>query len=44
MRRRREELLADKSYVDGILARGAERANEVANDVMRRVRRAVGLT
>lgn len=43
MRKRRAELLADKSYIDKILARGAERANEVADSVMRRVREAVGL-
>ena len=43
MRKRREELLADKSYVDELLVRGAERANEVANEVMARVRAAVGL-
>src|ERR1700730_6474959 len=43
MRKRREELLADKLYVDKVLVRGARRANEVANDVMTRVRAAVGL-
>ena len=43
MRKRREELLADKLYVDNVLARGARRANEVADDVMTRVRGAVGL-
>ncbi len=43
MRKRREEILADKLYVDNVLVRGARRANEVANDVMRRVRGAVGL-
>jgi len=43
MRQRREELLADKLYVDDILVRGARRANEVANDVMTRVRAAIGL-
>src|SRR5437667_1765789 len=43
MRKRREEILADKSYVDSILTRGARHANEVANDVMTRVRGAVGL-
>jgi tryptophanyl-tRNA synthetase len=44
MRKRREEILADKSYIDNVLARGAQRANEIANQVMRRVRSAVGLT
>jgi len=43
MRKRREEILADKLYVDSVLVRGARRANEVANDVMTRVRGAVGL-
>jgi tryptophanyl-tRNA synthetase len=43
MRKRREELLADKLYVDELLVRGARRANEVANEVMTRVRAAVGL-
>jgi len=43
MRKRRKEILADKSYVDSVLIRGAMRANEVANQVMQRVRSAVGL-
>ena len=43
MRKRREELLADRSYIDGVLKRGAEQANEVAHKVMKRVRDAVGL-
>jgi tryptophanyl-tRNA synthetase len=43
MRKRREEILKDKSYVDDVLARGAMRANEIANQVMNRVRKAVGL-
>ena len=43
MRKRREELVADQSYIDTILTRGAERANKVANQVMQRVRNAVGL-
>jgi tryptophanyl-tRNA synthetase len=43
MRKRREELLADKLYVDDILGHGAKRANEVADEVMTRVRAAVGL-
>ena len=43
MRKRREEILADKTYIDNVLERGAERANEVANQVMQRVRAAVGL-
>jgi tryptophanyl-tRNA synthetase len=43
MRKRREEILTDKSYIDNVLARGAKRANQVANQVMQRVRGAVGL-
>ena len=43
MRKRREELLADKLYIDNVLVRGARRANQVADDVMTRVRAAVGL-
>jgi tryptophanyl-tRNA synthetase len=43
MRKRREEILADKLYIDNVLVRGAQRANEVADDVMTRVRAAVGL-
>jgi tryptophanyl-tRNA synthetase len=43
MRKRREEILADKSYIDSVLSRGARRANEIADRVMKRVRVAVGL-
>jgi tryptophanyl-tRNA synthetase len=43
MRKRREEILKDKSYIDNVLARGAKRADEIADQVMDRVRRAVGL-
>src|SRR6476620_11235149 len=43
MRKRREEILKDKSYIDDVLAHGATSANEIANQVMDRVRRAVGL-
>jgi len=43
MRKRRAEILADKSYIDNALARGAKRANEVADVVMERVRAAIGL-
>jgi tryptophanyl-tRNA synthetase len=42
-RKRREQILADKLYIDNVLVRGAKRANEVADDVMTRVRAAVGL-
>src|SRR5213082_2539312 len=43
MRKRREEILRDKSYIDNVLAHGAKRANGIANQVMERVRAAVGL-
>ena len=43
MRKRREEILADKSYIDSVLKKGATRANEIAGQVMERVREAVGL-
>jgi len=43
MRKRRAEILADKSYIDNVLTRGAQRANEIADRVMKRVRSAVGL-
>ena len=43
MRKRREEILADKSYIDSVLEKGATRANEIADQVMHRVREAVGL-
>jgi tryptophanyl-tRNA synthetase len=43
MRRRRQEILADKSYIDGVLSKGASRANEIADQIMKRVREAVGL-
>ena len=43
MRKRREEILADKAYIDNVLARGAKRAKQVADVVMERVRAAIGL-
>jgi tryptophanyl-tRNA synthetase len=43
MRKRREEILTDKSYIDDVLSHGARRANEIANQVMDRVRKGVGL-
>jgi len=42
-RARREEILADPGFVDRVLADGAERAREVSQSVMKRVRAAVGL-
>jgi tryptophanyl-tRNA synthetase len=43
MRKHRTEILADPRYVDDVLERGAQRANAVADKVMARVRKAVGL-
>jgi tryptophanyl-tRNA synthetase len=43
MRKRREEILREKSYIDQVLANGAKRANEIADRVMEHVRKAVGL-
>ena len=42
MRARREEILAEKSYVDDVLAHGARQARAAASHVMHRVRSAVG--
>lgn len=43
MRQRRQEILADPGYVDQVLAEGREKANAIADGVMARVRKAVGL-
>ena len=43
MRQRRTEILADKTYIDNVLTRSAERANKIADQVLTRVRKAVGL-
>lgn len=43
MRARREELLANPEYVDGLLAQGAERARAVAQGTIERVWQATGL-
>jgi tryptophanyl-tRNA synthetase len=43
MRERRAEILANPQQVDHVLEQGAERANNAANKVMKRVRDAVGL-
>ena len=43
MRKRREEIQRDKSYIDDVLAKGAKQANQIADQVMTRVRKAVGL-
>ena len=43
MREKRAAILADPAFVDGVLREGAARANAIADGVMKRVRRAVGL-
>ncbi len=43
MRQKREQILAQPDYIDDVLAKGAERANAIAGNVMQRVRAAVGL-
>jgi len=43
MRKRRAEIAAEPAYVEEVLAKGAVRANELANQVLHRVRKAVGL-
>ena len=43
MRQRRAEILAQPDYIDNVLAEGAQRANQIADGVMCRVREAVGL-
>jgi len=43
MRARRHELLRDPGYVDSVLKEGAQRANNIANHTLERVRKAVGL-
>ena len=43
MRARRAEILAEKNYLDDVLAHGARQARAAASHVMHRVRSAVGL-
>ncbi len=43
MRTRREEILAEKGYVDDVLAHGARQARAAAGHVMHRVREAIGM-
>ena len=43
MRKRREELAKDPGYIQSVLKKGAEKANEVAAKTLDEVRRAVGL-
>lgn len=44
IRARREDIAADPSYVDAILARGNQRANEVAEATLAEVREKMGMT
>ncbi|MCB1079087.1 MAG: tryptophan--tRNA ligase, partial [Verrucomicrobiae bacterium] len=43
MRQRREALVADPAYVEGVLETGAQRARAKAREVLERVRQATGL-
>ena len=43
MRQRRAGIMADPSYIDTVLEKGARRANDVADGVVARVRNAIGL-
>ena len=43
MRARRAEIEAQPDYIDEVLAEGARRVNAIADEVMTRVRAAVGL-
>lgn len=43
LRARRQELLRDPGYVDAVLQEGAKKANIIAHQVLKRVRKAVGL-
>ena len=43
MRAKRAELVKNLDYVHEVLRKGAERANAVADETMRKVREAVGL-
>lgn len=42
MRERRDEIIADKNYVDDVLNEGAKKARETGKEVIERVRSAVG--
>jgi|ERR1700677_1588385 len=43
MRKRRAEIAADPKYIDEVLVRGSEMANDLASKTLQRVRTAVGL-
>ncbi|MBL4576590.1 MAG: tryptophan--tRNA ligase, partial [Opitutaceae bacterium] len=42
-RKRRDELVADPAFVEGVLAESARKAREVATGVLKRARRACGI-
>ncbi len=42
-RKRRNELSADKSYINEIRIKGAQKAREVGSQVLQKVRKAVGV-
>lgn len=42
-RQRYEALMSDRAYVDGVLAQGAEKARVIGGEMMRKIRRAVGV-
>jgi tryptophanyl-tRNA synthetase len=44
MRARRADIMADLSYVDDVLAKGAERARSAASETMKHVRRALQIS
>ena len=43
IRARREELLSDPTYIHDVLAEGNARANEIANETLDQVRKAMGM-
>jgi tryptophanyl-tRNA synthetase len=43
LRRRRQELLTDPRYLDGVLLDGTAQANAIANETLDRVRKAMGM-
>ena len=43
LRARRQELIADLGYLDGVLLDGIAQANAMANDTLQRVRAAMGM-
>jgi len=43
IRARREELSKDPTYIHDVLAEGNARANEIANETLDEVRRAMGM-